>query len=185
MNRWLALVCLILAPDLIQAQTPAASPSGGLWMEVSASAGAARLTCRICDTSREVGPALGFSVGAYASPVLRVGLDATAWTHEEGDLRESFYAGGLVAQLHPVRGRGLHLIGGLGWSGYRADEFSYDSVRLTLGAGWDLPLVSGWVVGNRLTLDASSFAALKSESGTVARPVGLSVLRFGVYVRRP
>jgi len=55
---------------------------------------------------------------------------------------------------------------------------------LTLGAGWDLPLIGNWVAGNRVLLDASSFASLKNDAGTVATSVGLSVLTFGVYVRK-
>jgi hypothetical protein len=115
---------------------------------------------------------------------LRVGIDGGVWANEDGDVRETVYRAGLVAQLHPRPGSGLHLVGGLGWSGYRAELFNYDAVRLTLGAGWDLPLTEGWVVGNRVLLDAASFASWDNEVGSVVSSVGLSVLTFGMYLRR-
>ena len=75
------------------------------------------------------------------------------------------------------------MIGGVGWAGYRVEDIGYDSVRLLLGVGWDLPLAGSWIVGNRVVLDAASFGSLENEGTTVARSVGLSVLRAGVYLR--
>ena len=106
------------------------------------------------------------------------------WTHGDGEVRESVYRAGLTAQLHPRAGSGLHVLAGLGWSGYRAEGFGYDAARLTLGAGWDLPLGGPWVLGNSVTLDAASFGSLRNEAAQVASSVGLSVVRFGVYIRR-
>jgi hypothetical protein len=132
-------------------------------------------------------------MGTHASSSLRVGIDGSAWTFRDGDFRETIYTAGLVAELHPRRVSGLHLIGGLGWSGYRANDvdadpdqegFHYDALRLRLGIGWDLPLTSSWTVGNRITLDASSLGTLHDEGTPIARSVGLSLARFGVYLRR-
>jgi len=169
---------------------PTTRPDGGLWWSVSGGAGSAKLTCDLCDPTRDVGAALEAAVGTYASSQLRVGVEAGGWTYLAGDFRESVYSAGLAAELHPWRTRGLHLIGGLGWAGYRAGEvdvdeegFRYDAVRIRLGAGWDLPLTGSWVVGNRLTLDASSLGTLRDRGNAVANRVGLSVVRLGIYVR--
>lgn len=179
------LICALLSwAGALHAQDARARPDGGLWWEFSAAAGGMRLSCAICDPARELGPAVGGAFGTYAGPRLRVGLEAGGWANDDGDIREKVYRGGLIAQLHPRPGSGLHLIGGLGWSGYRAELYSYDAARMTLGIGWDLPLTGDWVVGNRVLLDASSFASLKNDVGPVATSVGLSVLTFGVYVRR-
>lgn len=183
----LALLCLATAP--VAAQSPSVAP-GGFWYEISAAAGSTRLTCEVCDPDRELGPSLGVAVGAYASSQLRIGVEGGRWTHLDDDVREKVYRVGLTAQLHPRAGSGLHLVGGLGWSGYRAQDFTYDAFRLTVGAGWDLPLTSSFVVGNRLLLDGSSFASLENDgtplTGLGGDPlsVGLSVLRFEVFVRR-
>lgn len=186
-SRLAVLLCLVAAcfpPGRSAAQEGPRQARGGLWWEVAAAAGGARLTCGLCDPSRELGPAVDVAVGAYARPGLRVGVDAGGWTARDGELRESVYRTGLVAQIHPSAGRGLHLLAGLGWSGYRSEEFAYDAVRLTLGAGWDLPLTRGWVVGNRVVLDGSSWASLRRGGTSVASPVGLSLVRFAVFLRK-
>ena len=170
------------APPLL-AQSPV-DRGGGLWWEVSASAAAPRLTCDICDPSRQIGPSLTASSGAYARPGLRVGLEGTAWTHEDRGVRESVYGLGLIGHLHPRPGSGLHVVGGAGWAGYRAEQFAVDGFRVTLGLGWDLPLFGPWVVGNRLTLDGMAYASLANDGVEVASPVGLSVIRFGVFLRQ-
>lgn len=171
-------------PSAVAGQVASDPTVGGTWWEVSAAAGATRLSCLVCDRAREMGPALGVALGAYANPRLRIGIEGGAWTAGQDDDREHVYRAGLVAQLHPNAGSGLHLIAGFGWSGYRLEEITYDAAHLTLGAGWDLPLTGSWVVGNRFTLDASSHAALKNGGTDIESPVGLSVLRFGVYLRK-
>ena len=180
----LLFVALLSVPGAALAQSADAASPGGLWWELSAGGGGMRLTCTLCDPSRELGPAVSGAFGAYGGPGVRVGLEFGAWANDDEDIRETVRRAGVVAHVHPWEGRGVHLIGGVGWSGYRAELFTYDAVRLTLGAGWDLPLTGDWVVGNRVLLDAASFASLNNEEGTVASSVGLSVLSFGVYVRR-
>ncbi|MEQ1855519.1 MAG: hypothetical protein ABL963_03560 [Longimicrobiales bacterium] len=187
----LLLIVALASPAGARAQS-AQSPSGGMWWSVSAAAGGARLSCNICDPTRDAGPAVEGAIGTYASPAVRVGVDGGWWTFREDDFREQVMSAGVVAEVHPRRGSGLHLIGGLGWSGYRANDtdpapdqegFSYDALRLRLGAGWDLPLTSSWSVGNRVTLDASSLGTLKDEDTPIARAVGLSVVRIAIYLR--
>lgn len=182
----------LLAGLLALHVTPALAQSGGMWWSVSAAAAGARLACDICDATRDAGPAIEAAIGTHASPVVRFGVDGGAWTFREDDFRETVLTAGVVAEVHPRAGSGLHLIGGLGWSGYRAndidpapdqDGFRYDALRLRLGAGWDLPLTSTWSVGNRVTLDASSLGTLKDEDTPIARSVGLSVVRFAIYLR--
>jgi len=177
----LAALFAVFAPPL---KAQASAGSGGLWWEVSASAAAPRLTCDICDPSRQIGPSVAAATGAYASPRLRVGLEGSAWTNEDGDVRESVYGAGLVAHLHPRPSRGFHLVGGAGWTGYRAEQFGIDGIRVTLGLGWDLPLFGPWIVGNRLTLDGSAYASLANDGVVVASPVGMSMIRLGVFLRK-
>jgi hypothetical protein len=159
-------------------------PGSGLWWELSLGAAGSRLSCNLCDPEREAGPTADLAVGAYASRRLRVGVHGGIWMHDDDGDRESIYRAGVLAQLHPKVGSGLHVLAGVGWSGYRAGEFGANTARLSFGAGWDLPLASGWVVGNSVMLDASAFGALKNEDITVARGIGISVLRLGVFLRR-
>ena len=143
-----------------------------------------RLTCDLCERGRDLGPSVELAAGTYAGEGFRVGVDGGMWSHLQDDVREAVYRAGITAQVHPRSGSGLYLAGGLGWSGYRSGSFRIDTPRVSVGAGWDLPLASGWVVGNSVLLDAASFGSLKNGSVAVARGVGLSVVRFGVYLRR-
>ncbi|MEM7416696.1 MAG: hypothetical protein AAF389_14420 [Gemmatimonadota bacterium] len=181
--RYLALLTLALCTALpLSAQDNV--PTSGIWYGVATSAGSAKLSCDLCDTTRDLGGSVELSFGAWANPALRVGVDGGAWTRSDGDVREKVYSTGVVASIYPRPGSGLHLIGGLGWAGFRAEEFSYDAVRLRLGAGWDLPLTESWVAGNSITLDGASFGSLNNAGTPVAESVGLSVARFTLYIRR-
>jgi hypothetical protein len=160
---------------------PGAHP---IWVELSAGGGASRLSCEICEAERESGPTVDLTFGAYATPRIRVGVQSGFWTHADEGVRETTYRAGVIAHLHPTTRSGLFVITGVGWSGYRAGVFRTDTARLTLGAGWDLPLAPGWRVGNTLALDATQFGSLKRQDTTLARGVGLSVLRLGVFLRR-
>ena len=175
--------CLVFLPCPAAGQGGTASASG-TWWEVAAGAGSGRITCEICDPSRESGWAASLAVGSYANAGLRVGLEGSAWTAEERNGRESVYGAGVVLQLHPRPRSGLHVVGGLGWSGYRAEGNQYDAARLTLGAGWDLPLFGSWTVGNRLVLDAASHFPLRGGEAVVEPAAGLSVLKWHIYLRK-
>lgn len=176
------LVATVFPGSILLAQS---EPGGseGVWWSVAGGIAGARLSCDLCDHGRDIGPAVRAAIGAYASPMLRVGLEAGGWAHDEGDVREALYTAGLTTELHPLPGRGFHLIGGIGWAGYRVEELAYDAARLVLGAGWDLPLTRSMVVGNRVTFDMASFGTLTNEGRPVARDVGLSLVRVGVYLR--
>jgi hypothetical protein len=188
--RVLLAIGAIGAPTSALAQP--AGGAGGIWWSVSAAAAGARLACDVCDPTRDGGPALEAAIGTYATPAVRVGLDGGAWTFREEDFRETVYTAGVSAEVHPWRGRGLHFVGGLGWTGYRANDvdadeddlgFHSNAVRLRLEAGWDFPLTGSWSVGNRVTLDASSLGTLSDEGQPIATSVGLSLVRFGIYLR--
>ncbi len=175
-----SLAAAAFLPSALRAQSGEAS---GLWWAASVQAGGSRLTCDVCDPSRDLGGALEAAVGSYASPQVRVGVEFGGWTRKEDGIREDVYSAGVVAEVHPAPTRGFHLVGGLGWAGYRAGDFTVDAPRVRLGAGWDFPITDSWLVGNRILLDAGSFATLTNDGDSVANDVGLSVVRFGVYVR--
>jgi hypothetical protein len=192
-RQFLSLFVLMLAvPVAAAGQDPAtpapdgqpASLRAGSWWSVSLGAASARLTCDLCQSARDLGPSLDVVMGTYARPELRLGVEGGLWIHDQGEVRESVYRAGVQAQLHPRPESGLHLLAGIGWSGYRVESFHYDAARLTLGVGWDLLLRGSWILGNSVTIDAASFGTLSNEATPVARDVGLSVVRLGVYVRR-
>ncbi len=165
------------------AQVGGGDPAGA-WYGVTVGGSGMRLTCDLCASSRDIGPTVTLAAGAYGASNLRVGVEVSAWTHEQDRVREKMYGLGLVAHLVPDPARGLYLLGGFGWSGYRAGDLSYDAPRVTVGLGWDVPAFGPWVVGNVVSLDGTAFAGLRNGDETVVRNVGLSSLRFAVQLRR-
>ena len=187
----LTLVSTSLAPSTLAAQTSGASSVAvgevedpGRWIGVALGGAGIRLTCDLCDPSRELGPAVELSVGSYARPDLRVGLEVGGWTHDDDGSRESVYRAGVVAHLRPRYDSGLYLVGGFGWTRYSAGVFRYDAPRVSLGAGWELPFGGNLRVGNQLTLDASGFGAIENGEHEVARTVGLSLVRLSIQIYR-
>lgn len=187
----LLALALALLPGIAGAQQgqPGATarreaPPSSIWYGLSLGGAGNRLTCDVCATTRDVGTAITLAFGAYADRQLRVGVEGSRWTFDEQGARESVHALGLVAHLIPDPRRGFYLLGGAGWSGYRAGDFSYDAPRLTVGAGWDVPVYGVWTAGAVVALDAASFGALRNDDVTVARDVGMSAVRVALQLRR-
>ncbi|MDH5234085.1 MAG: hypothetical protein OEW77_03935 [Gemmatimonadota bacterium] len=180
-----ALAALAAAPALAaQDGGGAAAEPPSVWYEFTVGGASARLTCRLCQPAWNLGPVVTAAVGGYAGQRLRLGVEVSRWTYLDPGARETLTGIGLVMHLQPNPGRGLYLTGGLGWSGYRAGDFSYDAPRLTLGAGWDVPAFGRWVVGNVVALDASAFAPLRNGDVTVVPQAGHGAVRFAVQMRR-
>ena len=193
--RWAACALLVAASCAVvpaaQAQRPqpapvrAAAPANSpLWAQLTLGGAGARLTCDICTPQRDVGAMLTAALGAYASPRLRIGMEAQHWTYRDAGVREYVNGIGVVVHYAPRPAGGLHLIGGAGASFYRAGEFRYDAPRVTMGLGYDLPAMGRFVVGNVVTMDVAAFGTLKSEGATVIERVGYSSVRAAVQVRR-
>jgi hypothetical protein len=188
--------CVLSASSVLPAQS-ASAPTGTtagaaaaatdpstIWFQVALGGATARLVCDICQSDRDLGPAVTVALGAYSSEKLRIGLEAGRWTYDAPAVRENLHSFGLVAHFAPGGWQRLYWLAGAGWTGYRAGDFSYDAPRLTVGLGWDLPLTGQWVVGNSIAVDAASFAPLRNGSVTVVRNVGLNALRVTTQLRR-
>jgi len=198
---WIGFVALVVAfslalslvPTGVGAQVPeqtlggaapAAEEGSRLWYSVGLGAGSVRFTCDICASDRDPGATVQLGFGARATDQLDVGIEVGGWTREDDGVRETVKRAGLRAILRPNPASGFHLLGGAGWVGYTADELGYDAVALSVGAGWDFPLVGRWRIGNRLLLDAASWGSLRNDAGAAARDVSLSVARFEVTLLR-
>lgn len=154
------------------------------WFGFALGGAGTRLTCDLCQVSRDLGPAAEFSVGSFARPDLRVGVEFGTWMHDDRGSRETIYRAGVVAHLRPDLDRGVHLTGGFGWLRYKAGQFRYDAPRVSLGAGWDYPFSSRYRIGNQVTLDATSFGSLRNGDTAVVRNVGISLVRVSIQLHR-
>jgi len=184
----LLLVAASIQPTHVRAQASAGqetrAEADAFWFGASMGGAGARLTCDLCDPSREIGPTAEISFGSWARPDLRVGVDVGGWTHDDAGDRETSLRAGVVAFLRPNLRRGIYFTGGFGWMRYSAGDFRYNAPRLSLGAGWDHLLGDRYRIGNQITLDATSFGSLKNEDTSIARNVGFSLVRVSVQVHR-
>ena len=186
----LAATVLAIAPARARAQAaPQAAPQGatanaGLWYEVTLGGAGSRLACSICSAHRDLGAVITGALGAYASPTLRVGLELSRWTYRDVGVREMTSGIGLVAHMKPSARSRLYLLGGAGWTSYRASDYTFGAPRASVGVGYDVPLAGAWVAGNVLTMDLAAFGKLRNESVTVVENVGLSAIRMAVQLRR-
>lgn len=152
---------------------------GGFSFGIGVGAGYVRVSCDICQRSRDLGPSAYVRLGTSIQPGLRVAAEATAWTHEVEEERENLGAAMAVLYLHPRQGP-LYVKGGLGYVAYRAgDEIAANGLAMQLGAGYELRL--GRVgVSNYINMIGSSFGSLKNENTTIAQDVSTTLLQFGV-----
>lgn len=186
----LAAAVLAIAPARARAQAaPQAAPQGatanaGLWYEVTLGGAGSRLACSICSAHRDLGAVITGALGAYASPTLRVGLELSRWTYRDVGVREMTSGIGLVAHMKPSARSRLYLLGGAGWTSYRASDYTFGAPRASVGVGYDVPLAGAWVAGNVLTMDLAAFGKLRNEGVTVVENVGLSAIRMAVQLRR-
>lgn len=177
---WLLAVLALVTP--LSGQDPAAE-GRGFWWDAGLGFTSMQVTCRLCTGDIDSGPSLDLAAGAWASPRVAVGIEVGGWTHLDSDVRERVLRAGLSGRYTPSLDSGFHLIGGLGWMGYRADRFHYSTVNLLAGLGWRLPVSAGWSVGNRLVFDAAPFATLKNDGVSVpGGSVRTGALRLSVFV---
>jgi hypothetical protein len=169
----LAVVVAMLFTGAAQARAQ------GLSFGLGVGAGWARVSCDICQTSRDLGPSAFARVATAVRPGVNVGAELTAWTHEVEDERENMGALMAVLLMQPRQGP-LYVKAGLGYLGYRAGEdIGLNAVGMQFGAGYQLRL-GGLALNNYVNLIGSSFGSLKNESTTIAEDVSTTLVQFGV-----
>ena len=161
-------------------ETP--GPDGDrFWWDAGIGVTSMQMRCGLCTGDIDAGPSLDLAGGAWASPHLAVGIELGGWLHDDDGVRERTLRAGLTGRWSPKLASGFHVVGGLGWMGYRAEEFHYGTLNLQMGVGWVLPITEGWAVGNRLVFDTAPFGTLKNDGVPVAGGIRMGALRFSVF----
>lgn len=179
---------LVALAMLCAAEAGAQAPesASGTWFGIGAGGGWARVSCTICSAARDVGPAGQMRIGTTLRPGLLVGGEASAWTHtNEDDVRETVGTIAAVGYLYPRPGGALYLKGGAGYVAFRAgNDLASNLFGLIVGAGYEFRIGEQLSITNDLGLVASSFGALKNGAATAADDVSVTVLQFGIGIRR-
>lgn len=153
----------------------------GAWFSAGVGGGWARVNCAICRTDRSPGPAAVLRFGTTLRPGLLVGGELDGWTRSNDDVRSLLTSGNAAAYIYPNPGRGLFLKAGAGLVRYSIDSaVSTNLVGLSLGAGYEFPISETLSITNSIGLIASSFGALRSDDGTVADDVSISLFQVGI-----
>lgn len=180
------ILCLAVAPAAhAQNATQSRTSPDGMWVSAGMGGGWTRVTCAICRTDRNLGPSGYVRLGTTLRPGLHIAVEVDGWTRSEQDLRSTATAGGVAAYLYPEPAGGAFLKSGLAWVRYGVDgDVGANLVGLLVGAGYDFPVSARLSVTNYVNLVASSFGSLRSDRGTVANDVSLSLLQFGIGLTR-
>jgi hypothetical protein len=153
----------------------------GAWFAAGVGGGWARVNCAICRTDRYAGPSAALRFGTTLRPGLLVGGELDGWTRSSDDVRSVLTAGSAAAYVYPDPRRGLFLKAGAGLVHYSLDSDSGTNLfGLLLGAGYDIPIGESLSITNTVGLIASSFGSLRSDAGTVAEDVSVSLLHIGI-----
>jgi hypothetical protein len=153
------------------------------WWDVAGGLAGLQVSCDFCQSNVDGGPAIDLSGGVYASRRVALGLAFSGWTRSEGDVRETLYRAGIMARFEPRRARGIHLIGGAGWSFWGAEDFGYNAPHLTLGMGYSIPVSSSWALGLRGVLDVAPHGTLANGDTPVAEGTRMSTGRMVLFFR--
>ncbi|HEX6135697.1 MAG TPA: hypothetical protein VFZ24_17115 [Longimicrobiales bacterium] len=178
--------CLLLCAAVVlpaQAQQrPAAGLRQGTWVTAGVGGGWTRVNCSICRTDRTAGPSAALRFGTTLRPGLLVGAELDGWTRSREDARTLLTAGSAAAYIYPDPARGLFLKGGAGLVRYSFDDGdgSANLLGLMLGVGYEFPITDELNITNSVGVIASSFGALRSDAGTVADDVSISLFHIGI-----
>lgn len=182
-----ALLCVglgVWSASSVHAQAPARAEGGGAWFTAGLGGGWVRVNCAICRTDRNAGPSAAVSFGTTLRPGLLVGGELDGWTRSSDDVRSMLTAGGAAAWIYPDPNRRLYLKAGAGLVHYSLDaDVSTNLFGLMLGAGYEFPISETMSIANSIGITASSFGALRSEDGTVADDVSISLFQVGIALR--
>lgn len=187
MSLQTAVLCMglcLAAASPLHAQDMASRAKGGAWFTAGVGGGWARVNCAICRTDRNAGPSAAVRFGTTVRPGLLIGAELDGWTRSSDDVRSMLTAGGAAAWIYPNPERGLFLKAGAGLVRYSLDaEVSTNLFGVQLGAGYELPIGRSLSIVNSVGLIASSFGALRSDDGTVADDVSISLFQIGIALR--
>lgn len=157
---------LVIMVGLLSGLAPAAEGQHarerrGVWVGLGFGAGSAEATCSVCDPPRRSGPVAHARLGGTVSGHTLLGVEGTGWLTNGGAIDRALMMVTGIAVVYPWRGRGLHLQGGLGYYQYveasDSIELSTQGLAVQVGAGFDVPLASGFSLSPFAALVASGF----------------------------
>lgn len=177
--------CLVLV-SAASLEAQRAAIRKGFWLGAGVGAGSARLSCQICESSRDGGPTGYLRLGATINRAILVGVEGSAWYESENDIDRMLGSVMAIVLLYPKPANGFFIKTGLGISQYSAkdqdDEVSSQALSGMVGVGYEVPMGR--------TLSIVPFANFLGSTGGDVRfnntvsdlSANTSLLQFGVGV---
>ena len=185
--RALVLLAFLIATPAV-AQRGGSTPGRGFWLSAGLGTGSQQVACEICRADRNGGWAARFAFGHRIRPGLDLGGEIHGWVDRTDDIQFRSLAILPAVYWRPGRRAKYHLIGGIGYTTYRAgnddETISSSGLGFTAGAGLDLSVAGRLFLTPFATFTASFLANLKHERTDITR-AQLSLLQLGIgFTRR-
>jgi hypothetical protein len=178
---WLSLALFI------GTSIPAAAQSRRIWLSAGIGTGSQQVACQICRGDRNGGWSARVAGGKRIRPHLDLGAEIHGWTDHTDGIGYRSIAFVPAIYWRPNRNRPLFLMGGVGYSTYRAanddESITTSGLAFAAGGGMDAPLTGRWRFTPFITYTASVLANLKHDRTDVTS-AQVSLLQLGLGLTR-
>jgi hypothetical protein len=158
----------------------------GLWIGAGLGAGSARLSCQICVGNRAGGTSGYLRAGATLTRQMLVGLEATAWTHNENDVDHLLSSLQGVFYFYPQPTTGLYIKTGLGVAQYSAkddeDKISSQALAGSIGFGYEVKVSRSMSIVPYANFIGSTGADVRLNDNIAGLGANSSLFQLGIGV---
>lgn len=164
------------------AAAPAAAQ--GFWAGLGVGTGRHSVTCEICIGDGNGGWAVRAAAGTTLGPSLRLGGELHGWTDRTDGVRFTFFSVTPTLYWYPAA-RQTFLMAGVGYANFRgsaeSETIGASSIGLTVGVGYELPLVGRLALAPFASYTGSVLASLRRDH-TIITGAQLSLFQVGVGI---
>jgi opacity protein-like surface antigen len=178
----LALAVLAFTGSLGAQQAPA---HHGPFIGVGLGYGSAKLSCSLCDVSRQ-GEISGFAkLGFALTQQFLIGVEADVW-RDKTTISKQLTSFGLSLWMYPSRTSGFYLKAGGGWSKYSAsdndDEFNTTAFSGQVGVGYEVAVAKSVSVGPYVNFIGTSSSDFRFNDTVIDGSANTSLIQIGMSV---
>jgi len=148
--------------------------------------GSAKLSCNLCQESRE-GNVSGFAKMGFAlTEQFLLGLEVDAW-YDKQDVSKLLGSFGLSFWMYPSRASGFYIKAGGGLSKYSAskddDHFKTSALSGQIGVGYDVAISKSVAIGPYANFIGTSSSEFQFNDTVVDGSANSSLIQVGLSVR--
>ncbi len=181
----LAVILGVLAAHAVSLRAQEVPLRHGPFIGLGFGYGSAKLSCNLCDASRE-GDVSGFAKMGYAlTQQFLLGVEVDAW-YDKADVSKLIGSVGLSVWMYPSRTSGFYLKAGGGLSKYSAskddDHFKTSAFSGQVGVGYDVALSKSVAIGPYANFIGTSSSEFQFNDTVVDGSANTSLIQIGLSV---